>query len=151
MAYEPADKVSVVVAGTTYTGVYVCAAKPNNLFCGMSGYEPGTGQYWDNVWTLRGSCSGTISPTSSPAYSTLADQNGCPDAWAAGGLDGHTQYEEGDKVEKGGLVYQCNAWPYSGFCRQPGYEPMPDDFGSPGTGADPRVTKHWKEAWTVVG
>ena len=126
----------MAVAGTTYTGVYECAATPSNLFCGMSGYEPGTGQYWDDVWTLLGSCSGTISPTGSPVYSTLTDQNGCPDAWEAG----VNKYEEGDKIAKGGLVYQCNTFPYSGFCGQIGYEPMPDDG-----------TEFWKDAWTVIG
>mmetsp|Transcript_21631 Transcript_21631/g.49554 ORF Transcript_21631/g.49554 Transcript_21631/m.49554 type:complete len:670 (-) Transcript_21631:115-2124(-) len=116
--------------------VYECAATPNNLFCGMSGYEPGTGQYWENVWTLLGSCSGTISPTTSPAYTTLTDQNGCPDAWEAG----VNKYKESDKVAKGGLVYQCNAFPYSGFCGQTGYEPNADDG-----------TEFWKQAWTVIG
>ena len=53
-SYEPAEKVAV--AGE----VYECAEAPNNLFCGQSGYEPGTGLYWDGAWTLLGPCSGTV-------------------------------------------------------------------------------------------
>jgi len=133
-SYEPTDKVSV--AGATHTEVYECAAAPNNLFCGKSGYEPGTGQYWETVWTALGSCSGSMSPTGSPAYTTLTDAGGCPDAWEAG----VNKYEENDKVSKNGLVFQCAAFPFSGFCGQTGYEPMPDDG-----------TEYWKDAWTVVG
>merc|ERR1719217_1575095 len=72
--YAAAAKVSV--QGATHTEVYECAAAPNNLFCGKSGYEPGTGQYWETVWTALGSCSGTISPTASPNFSTLTDAGG---------------------------------------------------------------------------
>ncbi|EJK59466.1 hypothetical protein THAOC_20308 [Thalassiosira oceanica] len=132
--YEPTEKVSV--AGATHTDVYECAAAPNNLFCGKSGYEPGTGQYWETVWTALGSCSGSMSPTASPNFSTLTDAGGCPDAWEAG----VNKYEENDKVSKNGLVFQCAAFPFSGFCGQTGYEPMPDDG-----------TEYWKDAWTVVG
>lgn len=132
--YAAAAKVSV--QGATHTEVYECAAAPNNLFCGKSGYEPGTGQYWETVWTALGSCSGTISPTASPNFSTLTDAGGCPDVWEAG----VNKYEENDKVSKNGLVFQCAAFPYSGFCGQVGYEPMPDDG-----------TEFWKDAWTVVG
>jgi len=131
--YEPAEKVSV--AGTTYIGVYECAAKPNNLFCGQSGYEPGTGEFWDNVWTFLGSCSGTVSPTTSPNFSLLTDQNGCPNTWTVA-----TKYEEGDKVVKGGIVYQCVAKPNNLFCGHAGYEPAADDG-----------TMAWKTAWTAVG
>mmetsp|Transcript_33191 Transcript_33191/g.75125 ORF Transcript_33191/g.75125 Transcript_33191/m.75125 type:complete len:591 (+) Transcript_33191:109-1881(+) len=132
--YAAAEKVSL--AGTAYTAVYECAAAPNNQFCGKAGYEPGTGQYWAVVWTLLGSCSGTISPTSSPNYSTLTDAGGCPDPWEAG----VNKYEENDRVSKNGLVFQCAAFPFSGFCGQTGYEPMNDDG-----------TEYWKDAWTVVG
>ena len=114
--------------------VYQCAAAPNNLFCGQNGYEPGTGQYWETVWTMLGSCTGTISPTSSPSYSSLTNGGGCPGAWEAG------VYEENDRVSKDGLIFQCAAFPMSGFCGQAGYEPLADDG-----------TEYWKDAWTVVG
>mgnify|MGYP000013881039 CR=1 FL=1 len=45
--YDPEAKVSASIAG--YSGsakqIYICAAVPNNLFCGMSGFEPRTGHY----------------------------------------------------------------------------------------------------------
>lgn len=107
-----------------------------NLFCGNSGYEPGTGLHWEEVWTALGSCSGTIAPTTSPNYVTLPNAGGCPGAWEAG----EDKYEEFDTASKNGLVFQCAKFPYSGFCGQTGYEPMPDDG-----------TEHWKDAWTVVG
>ena len=39
-----------------YTRVFKCASKPNNQFCGKSGYEPGTGLYSSNAWTELGDC-----------------------------------------------------------------------------------------------
>jgi len=132
--YAAADKVSV--AGTAYTAVYECAAAPNNLFCGKPLYEPGTGEYWETVWTALGSCSGSISPTSSPSFLTITDAGGCPDAWEAG-----VKYDGEDNVSKNGLVFQCKEAPFNGFCGQAGYEPMKVD--------DP--SEHWKTAWTVVG
>merc|ERR1719223_1261592 len=132
--YAAADKVSV--AGTAYTAVYECAAAPNNLFCGKPLYEPGTGEYWETVWTALGSCSGSISPTSSPSFLTITDAGGCPDAWEAG-----VKYDGEDSVSKNGLVFQCKEAPFNGFCGQAGYEPMKVD--------DP--SEHWKTAWTVVG
>ena len=41
--------------------IYICAAVPNNLFCGMSGFEPGTGHYWSLAWTEDTVCDGSLS------------------------------------------------------------------------------------------
>ncbi|EJK54499.1 hypothetical protein THAOC_25869 [Thalassiosira oceanica] len=50
--YPPGSLVSV--SGT----VYQCTEEPNNLFCGLAGYEPGEGLFYAGVWTKQGSCSG---------------------------------------------------------------------------------------------
>ncbi|EJK52208.1 hypothetical protein THAOC_28548 [Thalassiosira oceanica] len=134
-SYAAADKVSV--AGPAYTAVYECAASPLNKFCGLPGYAPGSGNYWRTVWTLLGSCAGTISPTSSPNYVSLADAGGCPDAWEAGAF----KYEENDKVSKNGLVFECRIFPFSQLCGLEGYEPLGELWWEDA----------WKTAWTVVG
>eukprot|EP00956_Cyclotella_meneghiniana_P027968 scaffold64115_cov42-Cyclotella_meneghiniana.AAC.1 len=78
-----------------------------------------------------GSCDGTIRPTTAPAYSSLADHNGCPVEF-----DASATYEAGDKVELYGLAYECRSWPNSGWCSQDGYEPDGPNY---------------KEAWIVLG
>jgi len=112
--------------------VYECAAAPSNRFCGQAGYEPGTGGAWDSAWTILGSCTGSMAPTSSPDYSTLTNMGGCPEAYVAG-----TEYDAADTVSADGLVYECAAAPSNRFCGQAGYEP--------GTGGA------WDSAWTILG
>ncbi|KAL7515088.1 hypothetical protein ACHAXN_013046 [Cyclotella atomus] len=89
-----------------------------NAWCGNSNYKPGDSLYWEQAWTLLGSCSGTIAPTGSPIYVTLTDAGGCPDEYASG-----TTYEENDKVALKGIVYKCRSWPNSAWCSMAGYEP----------------------------
>ncbi len=45
-------------------------------------------------------------------------------------------YSGGDRVKHGGSVYECRAWPYSGWCGEVGYEPG--------------VTIHWQNAWLLI-
>ena len=128
-------------AGTSYEGgelaevdgvVYQCStAQAVNLWCGQSNYKPGDSLYWEAAWKLLGSCDGTIAPTSSPNFQSLADHGGCPDDFASG-----TAYEEGDKVTVGSIVYQCRSWPNSAWCSMNSYEPG-------GVNS--------KEAWTILG
>ena len=115
-----------------WSDVYSCNPAPSNLWCGMAGYEPGVGQYWDQAWTAQGSCTGTMSPTDSPVYVVLPSAGGCPAAFDSG-----ADYEEGDKISKGNFVYKCKGWPISLHCSQAGYEPGTDVGGA----------QHWKEAW----
>lgn len=103
----------------------------------MTGYQPSSGQYWEMVWTLLGSCGGTLAPTGSPSYKSLDDVGGCPAEYKS---DGEV-YEEGDRVDIDGLVYECKAYPASNHCSQAGYKP---DTNPASTGA-------WKEAWALVG
>lgn len=112
--------------------VYTCSSEPFvNTWCGNSNYKPGDSLYWNLAWTLLGSCDGTIAPTGSPNFVSLADAGGCPDEYASVGL-----YEEGDKVTMNNIVYQCRSWPNSAWCKMDGYEP--DGVNS-------------QDAWTRIG
>jgi len=137
--FSAGDVVSVPKSGG-YSMVYSCKEEPNNLFCGMAGYAPGTDQYWSNAWTELGSCTGSMAPTDSPINVALADAGGCP-----GEYDGASEYEEGDAVSKDGLVFQCKPFPLSNHCSQTGYEP------GTSVGSGTVVVEHWRDAWSVVG
>jgi hypothetical protein len=110
----------------TYDGnAYKCSEEQFvNVWCGKIDYKPGDSQFWTSAWTLLGSCDGTIAPTSSPVYVSLTAAGGCPDAF-----DSDATYEEGDKVEKNGLVYKCRAWPNSAWCSMQNYEPDGEHSG----------------------
>jgi hypothetical protein len=98
---------------------YKCSDAPFvNAWCGNSLYKPGDSLYWEQAWTLLGSCSGTIAPTGSPVFVSLADAGGCPDEYSA-----DATYEEGDKVAMNNIVYKCRSWPNSAWCSMAGYEP----------------------------
>ena len=137
-AYEKDDLVSVAMGsaltGEDYSMVYQCANNENHHFCGQIGFEPGTGLFWSSAWTALGSCTGTMSPTSSPSFDALPSLGGCPGAWTAGA------YEAGDRVASGPLVFACKAYPNGAHCGQAGYEPDPE--GASGA---------WEDAWSVVG
>lgn len=135
--YAAADVVSVSMG--THTEVFECAGEPMNLFCGQSGYEPATGQYYQGVWTSKGSCSGTMAPTDSPSFDTLEDAGGCPGAYSEG-----EAYDEGDKVSLDGFVYECNPNPNGLFCSNAAYAPGVDIPGG-------AVTPYWKTAWSIKG
>jgi hypothetical protein len=124
--YEAGDRIAV-------NGVALqCKAWPNSAFCGRTGYEP-LGPNSDSAWTILGTCTGTIAPTSSPSFDALEDQNGCPEAFSDS-----AEYEAADRVSVDidgtkSLVYQCKAFPDSGYCNS--YEPG-----------------HWsKLGWTLTG
>jgi hypothetical protein len=131
--YDAGDVVSVVEG--THTMVYRCKEEPTNLFCGMTGFEPGTSQHGGQAWTALGSCSGTIAPTLAPEFVSIADAGGCPAEFSA-----EEDYEEADRVGVDDFVYECKAWPSGAHCSQAGFEPGSDS-----------VTEYWKEAWTLVG
>ena len=97
-----------------------------SLFCSMTGFRPGSGQYFSEAWITLGSCAGTLAPTPSPTYVTLDNLGSCPDVYAPS-----TVYEAGDKVvlvvssnqSVRKIVYECNTWPYSGYCILAAYAP----------------------------
>ncbi|KAL7505052.1 hypothetical protein ACHAXN_002580 [Cyclotella atomus] len=80
------------------------------------------------------SLSGTISPTTSPAFSALKDHNGCPDAYVKS-----RKYDANDKVASEvsntqSLVWQCSGDVHrSQYCSQ--FEPDHD----------------YKLAWNLIG
>ncbi len=131
------------VAGSSYEGgeiaevdgnVYKCSTTPFvNFWCGNPSYKPGDSTYWQEAWTLLGSCTGTIGPSKSSSYMSLKSVGGCPEQYSAS-----TTYEAGDKVTlqvnaAASLVYECKAFPDNGYCDQ--YEPG-----------------HWsKLGWTLKG
>ncbi|KAL3783692.1 hypothetical protein HJC23_000101, partial [Cyclotella cryptica] len=125
-AYEGGDLAEV------NGNVYKCSTTPFvNAWCGNPSYKPGDSTYWQQAWTLLGSCTGTMSPSKAPSFSTIKSAGGCPEPYAAS-----TTYEAGDKVEANGLAYQCRSWPNSAWCSMNGYEP--DGPNS-------------KDAWTLLG
>jgi len=116
------------------TLVYECTTGAASGWCTLEAYKPGTGTAWEQAWTLKGSCIGTIAPTTlSPT--TLAPTAvawsgvGCPFAYVAG-----TAYVEGSTVAVGTMVYQCKV---PGWCTLETYKP--------GTGTA------WEQAWTLKG
>lgn len=126
-SYDAAEQVSVAVS--TFTAVYECAATPANLFCGQSGYEPGTGLYWDKAWKMLGSCEGTLAPSSSPVFTSsmalVAD--GCPPDYDENNL---ADIEAGDRVSlvisatpARRVVYECKSGAFSAYCSQPAFVP----------------------------
>lgn len=127
--YDPESVVTVDMG--TFSLVYQCTSAPNNLFCGQSGYEPGTSQHGAVAWTELGSCMGMLSPTTSPVNVVLQDVGGCPVVYSASAA-----YDEGDRVSENQLVYQCRGYPQSGHCSQAGFEP--------GTSAG-------ATAWNIIG
>jgi len=99
--------------------VYQCTVYPKSLFCGMSGFDPPNGLYWDMAWTKLGSCSGSITPTSSPVIDASASLGACPDDWEA-----NAPYDTGDRVSvdvsatpERKVVFECGGYPYDAFCR----------------------------------
>ena len=109
--------------------VYECKSGSLGLHCPQAGYEPGEGAASADAWTVVGTCSGTIGPTSSPSFDTLELVGGCPDEWEVK-AEG---YEEGDIVSALGdgenkLVFECGSYPQSGHCGQAGYEPGIEDI-----------------------
>ncbi len=99
----------------------------------------------DAYWTATASCTGTVSPTTSPTF-IVGTNNlvGCPEAYASG-----TEYEGGDQVsitraDGTQVVYQCRAFPNSEYCKVPAYEPGVN------TGTLYEGKYLWQDAWTYV-
>ena len=117
--------------------VYSCTQA---LYCKL--YEPNLKNVGVQYWTPTGSCSGTATPTASPAFGTV--QSGCPEQF-----DSSTEYEAGDKmtVERSDgskLVYQCKPFPASQWCNVDVYSPL-------NTNAQCNGQVCWPNAWTYVG
>ena len=68
---------------------------------------------------------------------TLPSVGGCPPAFSVSALE---NYEPGDRVSKGAIVFECKPWPLSLFCSQAAFEP---DLNS--------KSESWMQAWQVIG
>jgi hypothetical protein len=72
---------------------------------------------------------------------TLPSVGGCPAQVSASAT--LVQYEPGDRISKGAIVFECKSWPNSLFCSQAAFNP-PDDLEDSKSDA-------WKQAWDVIG
>ena len=135
MSIGPYDIVTVVNS-YNHNIVYQCVGSTYSQFCGMVGFEPGLGQtYSDTYWSILGSCTGEVGSLDTndyPGYESLIDLAGCNAEYYSGKV-----YDEGDRVSKDGITYQCMSPPVSLHCSQAGYEP---DVGTA-----------WERAWSVIG
>jgi hypothetical protein len=154
-AYAAGDEVSVLDANAdgVLGKIYKCKAWPDSGNCVKEAYKPGgdalssdgVTPLWKDAWAFQGGCSGTNTPTISPTFNPNVD--GCPEEYDSG-----TTYAAGDKVSvldvnaDGvlGKIYECKAWPNTGYCNNEGYKPGGDALNSDG------VTPLWKDAWTFV-
>lgn len=121
-AGTPYDTGSRVSVGSL---VYECKAWPANQWCDEATYKPDPTKaegldYWKQAWEVKGYCEGTMVVTTSPT--TASGGGGCPTEWSAGDIN---KYKEGQRVSVTKtttplvkMVYQCKAWPYSGYCGQ---------------------------------
>jgi ribosomal protein L21E len=119
--YEEGDMVSVTVSTVPLRKVaFKCKAWPYSGHCAQFAPDAFGG---DQGWTIAGSCDGSIGPTQSPSFNSLAKITGCPREYSSSTSD----YEAGDLVAVTvsvsplrQIVYQCKNWPESGYCNQSG-------------------------------
>ena len=94
-------------------------------------YAPNSGLPDDQQgWTMIGGCTGTISPTQAPAFTSLAlVAGGCPSDYDENNLDG---IEAGDQVsllvsattgDERRVVYECKAGAVAAYCTQKAFVP----------------------------
>ncbi|KAL7464842.1 hypothetical protein ACHAXS_005171, partial [Conticribra weissflogii] len=129
--YEAGEKVTVD------TTTYECKAYPLSLYCKDPSFKPGEPSgYWKHAWIKVENCNRSldrvIDTSDRDPSKNLGD---CPEEIRVGNY-----YVEGDRVSKDEIVYECRAWPYSGFCGEVGYEPQSKVYGDA-----------WKQAWMEVG
>jgi hypothetical protein len=136
-AYEIGDVVMAVASQNPLRQMIFECKSP---YCNAgSNYGPAS-ENADLGWTLKGHCTGTIAPTSSPAvYSgTCKYNNGTALvdilAWNKSDL---TTYKAGTRVRKGTNVYQCKGYPFHLWCKMIIYEPEKEDL--------------WKDCWMPFG
>jgi len=129
--YEAGEKVTVD------TTIYECKAAPLSLYCKDSSFKPGEPSgYWKHAWIKKENCDRSLDKIiDTPDRDPSKNLGNCPEEIRVGNY-----YEEGDRVSKDEIVYECRAWPYSGFCGEVGYEPQSKVYGDA-----------WKQAWMEVG
>merc|ERR1739845_245592 len=76
--------------------VYMCRDFPNNGYCNLSGFQPGS-QYGHMGWKQIGACSGTLTPTAAPTvYDRPCKYNKC------------IQVESSEQCTPGSIGCSCN-------------------------------------------
>jgi hypothetical protein len=136
-AYEAGDLVSVNAI------VFECKTwSAGGQYCNSgSHFAPGT-ENGKLGWTLKGRCDGTIAPTAAPIAYTPVEKcrwyNGTQaitiEVWSAADI---SSYVAGTRVRKGTAIYKCKSYPFSLWCKTPGYEP--------------EVGEAWEDSWTRAG
>lgn len=104
--------------------LYECKTWPNSGWCNgpATAYEPGIGSHWTDAW---------IELTSCPDDSLVCDNT--PE------YEEYSHYGPESLVVQDGVLYECKAWPNSGWCSGAAWA------YAPGYGL------HWEDAWTVLG
>jgi len=106
---------SAWVAGTIYAAGALVSAGGKKLPMQCPGYEPNTEKF-GGAFNFRPA---TASASVTPVYTV---GGACPATYAS------ATYSAGSKVTTvtagGKNVYQCKAFPYSGYCSQAGYVPL---------------------------
>ena len=65
--YKVGDLVTLKISDSPIRSfVYQCREWPNSGYCGQGNVFKPASQYGELAWTLKGSCTGTIAPTTSP-------------------------------------------------------------------------------------
>ncbi|KAL7518452.1 hypothetical protein ACHAWX_003275 [Stephanocyclus meneghinianus] len=140
--YEEGDLASVIVSVTPErVVVYECKGWPEGAYCNAG---PNFSPESDNAamgWNLKGSCTGTMSPTASPVVypdPKCRWYNGTQPViiynWAVASL---STYAAGTRVRKHDRIYKCKGYPYSLWCKMAAYEP--------------EETAYWADAWIEAG
>ena len=117
--YKGNDRVSVIKSTTPLIQVvFKCKEWPDSMYCGQ--FNPLSASGGKLGWEYIGECTGTMGPTASPTYSPgTAVINGCPDNYNPA----KTDYTPGSQILSNGVVYECRAYPNSGYCNQKGFAP----------------------------
>ena len=103
--------------------LYLIHIPADSGYCNLiePGHDSGLG------WTLQGSCSGTIAPSTSPVFVSLLDTAGCPNEYST-----TVTYDAGDRVSvyvdsERAVVWECNQHPTAAYCNQ--FSPVDDTRG----------------------
>jgi len=101
--YELGDVVTYDTNDGQGSLVYECISNVIGR-CYQGGYTPGE-PFVNEAWSVLGTCTGTLTPTTSPTETILAPWTlgGCPESFVS-----QTMYKEGDVVEDNGKVYEVS-------------------------------------------
>ena len=140
--YESGDVASMVLSSDPERViVYECKMWPEGAYCNAGpNFAPGSDNS-DMGWMVKGSCTGTMSPSAAPIVypdPKCKWYNGTQAvtiySWATASL---SSYIGGTRVRKEDRIYKCKAYPFSLWCKMAAYEP--------------EETAYWADAWVTAG